>query len=414
MINKVKGTQDFLDLALFNFFINNAKNYLDLYRFSEIITPILEPIELFKRSLGTFTDVVSKEMYTVNTGSEEEIICLRPEGTASTIRAFLEAGNLLTPWKVYSWGPMFRHERPQKGRYRQFHQLTSEIVGTESVDQDVNLIKMLDRFFSDCLKLDSYTLNLNFLGCAEDRETYKQLLYKQLPENLCNTCIERKNKNIMRIFDCKIEACKEIYKNMPKIADTLCEHCSEEWVSLKNNLECLSVSYVYNPMLVRGLDYYEKTVFEFSSFNLGSQNAFCGGGRYKLAKALGSKEEFPSIGFGIGIERVLLLLEQIKDTLDLPKEKPLHLILPLEKEQQLLGLILSDELQAYNIKTDILLEPGSIKSKMRKADKLEARYVILIGPEEQSSKIFTVKDMLLKTESKISQANIVSYFNQIQ
>lgn len=416
MISKIKGTRDILDLSLLNFFLKNIKKQLGLYDFTEIITPIIEPIELFKRCLGDFTDVVTKEMYTINTGQSEEIICLRPEGTASIVRAFIEAGNILKPWKVFTWGPMFRHERPQKGRYRQFYQLTAEIIGTEAVNQDVQFIKMLDRHFTHDLGLDLYSLFINFLGCKEDREKYKQKLYSRLPENLCNTCIERKEKNIMRIFDCKNQSCQKIYQSMPHIADNLCESCSSEWKELKNNLELLSIKYSYNPMLVRGLDYYEKTVFEFSSLDLGSQNAFCGGGRYKLGIKLGHKEEIPSLGAGIGIDRVLLLLEQIQDRIILPKAPALHVIIPLDcdKEQESLALLIADELQAYDLKTDIILEKGSIKSKMRKADKMNARFVLLIGSEEQKNNFITVKDMLLKTERTIKKSSIVSYFREKQ
>ena len=176
MIQRVKGTQDFLDLTLFNFLISQTNKHLELYNFKEIATPILEPLDLFKRSLGLETDVVTKEMYVIKGNDEEEQICLRPEVTASIARAFIEHGGLQTPWKVYTWGPMFRHERPQKGRYRQFHQIDIEVIGSNSIDQDVQFLKMLDRFFHEGLKLNTYALLINFLGCAADRAEYRKKL----------------------------------------------------------------------------------------------------------------------------------------------------------------------------------------------------------------------------------------------
>lgn len=413
MFNRIKGTQDILDLSLFNFFIAKAKKHLEIYNFKEISTPILEPLDLYTRSLGTETDVVTKEMYTIKTDSEEEIICLRPEGTASIVRAFVNNNINETPWKVFSCGPMFRHERPQKGRYRQFNQLTMEIIGSNSINQDVNFIKMLDRFFSQVLSIDTYALLINFLGCENDRINFKSVLYKFLEtisDKICSTCQVRKEKNIMRVFDCKNPTCQELYKDAPKIAQNLCASCENEWQDLKNNLEILSVSYSYSPNLVRGLDYYGKTVFEFVSTDLGAQNTFCGGGRYdQLAKEIGAKEDQPSIGAAIGIERIVLILEQIANKLVLDELPSLNLILPLGKEQQALGLLLADELQAHNVCTDILLEGDSVKSMMRKAGKLAAKYVILIGQEEQETKTVTVKNMIKGSQEKVAQVDLIKY-----
>lgn len=418
MLKKIKGTQDFLDLTLFNFFISKAKKHLKLYDFKEIATPIIEPTELFMRSLGVETDVVSKEMFIIQSKSEEskESICLRPEATASTIRAFVNNNIDLTPWKVFSYGPIFRYERPQLGRYRQFHQFNMEVIGSSSIYQDVQFIKMLERLFQDDLNLDSYALLINFLGCKEDREKYKIKLRKFLEkhqDNLCAKCILRKEKNILRIFDCKNIECQELYKKAPEIANNLCSACQKEWQTLKHELEHLSVSFTYSSTLVRGLDYYEKTVFEFISSELGAQSAFCGGGRYnQLAQEVGAKEDQPSIGAAIGIERILILLEKIKDKLNLPKPNPLYLILPLEKEQSTLALLLADELQANIIKTDILFAESSIKSRMRKANKMEASFVILIGQEEQQNKQVTLKNMENGESKVISQFDLVKLIKQ--
>lgn len=410
MIQRIKGTQDNLDRTLWNFLITEIKKHLEKYNFSEIATPILEPVELFKRSLGLETDVISKEMYTV---TADESICLRPEATASCMRAFINESVQQTPWKVFLWGPMFRHERPQKGRFREFHQINIEIIGSASIIQDVHCITMLDRFFHEILKLDTYALIINFLGCLKDRESYKKKLHAFLQANessLCPNCLTRKERNIMRVFDCKNEQCQELYKKAPYLTDHLCGECEKEWQTLKQSLELMSVSYSHKPTLVRGLDYYDKTVFEFVSTELGAQNAFCGGGRYNaLAREIGAQEDYPAFGASIGIERILLLLEQKKDSLSLPTRPALHVIMPLSSEQHALALLIADELIARNICTDILLEGDSVKSMMRKANKLGAHYALLIGPDEQAQKVITVKQMMTGQEEKIQQHDLVPY-----
>lgn len=418
MIPRVKGTQDFLDLTLFNFFISSIKQHLQKYHFTEIATPILEPLELFKRSLGTHTDVVSKEMFIIepHAADTDDRIVLRPEATASTVRAFLENGIQTTPWKVYSYGPMFRYERPQKGRYRQFHQVTIEVIGSAAVAQDVALIALLDRFFHEQLNLNNYAVTINFLGCSEDREKYREKLKKFLEKNLAHLCVNcqvRKDLNIMRVFDCKVETCKEIYKNAPFIADHLCQVCATEWQQVQDMLQMLSVSHTYAPTLVRGLDYYNKTVFEFVSANLGSQNAFCGGGRYdSLARMMGAKEDQPSVGAAIGIERVLLLLEEMKDRLPLPQPPALLVVMPLELVQQPLALIIADSLQAAGCVVEVMLEGDSIKGMMRRANKLGATYVLLIGSQEQQTKTVTVKNMITGSQEHVAQADLVKYFKR--
>jgi histidyl-tRNA synthetase len=413
MIQRVKGTQDFLDLGLFNFLVDEARTHLEQYNFAQVATPILEPVELFKRGLGLETDVVSKEMYTL---VADPTICLRPEATASCMRAFLEHGSIVTPWKVFMWGPMFRHERPQKGRYREFHQINMEIVGTESIFQDAHFIKMLDRFFQEVLHLDTYGLLINFLGCKEDRTAYKKLLHTFLAKNeaaLCEMCKVRKERNIMRVFDCKTESCQQLYEKAPFIADHLCQICNDEWRILRHTLEQLSVSYSYKPTLVRGLDYYDKTVFEFASTELGAQNAFCGGGRYNsLAEELGSKKQYPSLGASIGVERALLLLEKRIDRLQLARKKALYVVVPLAREQHTLALLVADELQARKLCTEVLIEGDSVKSLMRQANKLGAKYALIIGPDEQAKKVVTVKQMVTGESLEVHHQDLLSYLTK--
>ena len=418
---RVKGTNDFLDLTLYNFVIDQVRKHLGIYCFNQIDTPILEHTELFKRTLGLHTDVVNKEMFLIkpHAGSgeekEEETLCLRPEITASMVRAFVDNGIQTTPWKVFIVGPCFRYERPQKGRFREFHQVSIEVVGSAPIAQDVQMIKMLDRLFHETLRFNNYALQINYLGCPADRAAYREKLKKFLDgqTGLCENCMERKEKNIMRIFDCKVETCQKIYQNAPHIIDHLCKTCQEEWQKLQHDLELLSVTFVVQPALVRGLDYYNKTVFEFVSGGLGAQNTFCGGGRYdQLVTQIGGKQDQQSIGAAIGIERLLMLLEPYKDSLALPHPPKLHAILPLSEAQQTLGLLLADELQAVGLCTEVLLEGASIKSMMNRANKLGAAYALILGDEEQQKNQVTVKNMVTGTQEVISQAELVAYLQK--
>src|SRR5579863_516254 len=266
MIPRVKGTQDFIDLRLFNVIIDLIKKHLIRYHFSEIQTPIIEHLDLFNRSLGLETDVVSKEMFLiesrlsdgalVKSGNEgdEDRICLRPEGTAATVRAFVDNRIQTVPWKVFSYGPMFRYERPQKGRYRQFHQINMEIIGSGAIAEDVDYIVMLDRFFQEVLTINNYALVINFLGCSDDRKEYIKILKAFLETDehmaiICEQCKERKERNILRIFDCKNPQCQQLYQKAPLITDHLCASCVVEWQQLQLQLSLLSVSYVHRPTL---------------------------------------------------------------------------------------------------------------------------------------------------------------------
>lgn len=414
MVAKVKGTQDFVDLTLYNYIVNSASNFLDEYNFKQIKTPILEHLDLFKRSLGVTTDVVNKEMFIVQQeGEKKNPICLRPEATASTVRAFVENGIQNLPWKVFSVGPMFRYERPQKGRYRQFHQLNIESIGSENIYQDAEFIKMLDLFFSSKLKLDNYALQINFLGSFEDRKNFSTVLKKFLDtviSKICKTCLERKDTNTLRVLDCKNPDCQEVYTDAPKTVDNLSKESAEEWRKLQETLELLSVSFIANPKLVRGLDYYNKVVFEFVSTDLGAQSAFCAGGRYDaLVKEISdSKQDVPSMGAAVGIERLMLLLENKEVALE---EKPLHVVMPVSENQNVLALLISQELHRAGLATDVLLEGASLKSMMRKANKLGAKYALIIGEDEQKNRTVLVKNMLNSQENVINQPKLVEFLN---
>ncbi len=410
MITRVRGTEDFLDLTLQNFVLDQIKKHLHLYNFSEVETPILEPTSLFIRAVGEQTDIVSKEMYVLDQDKEESI-CLRPEATASIVRAYVENGVQQAPWKVFLHGPMFRRERPQKGRWRQFSQLTIEAINQSNVHYDAHFLKMLDVLFSQTFKLENYVLKLNFLGCINDRKKHKDALLKFLNKKqdaLCPTCRDRKDKNTLRVFDCKNEACKQEYIHAPKIIDYLCKDCSGEWKSLENLLQMLSLSYVIDNFLVRGLDYYNKTVFEFSSRDLGAQNAFCGGGRYALGKEVGGKDDFPSVGVGIGMGRLIMLVEKTQNRLALPEPRPLHVIIPMTKEQQPLALLLAQELLQNNLCTEIFLQEASMTNMMKKANKIGARYVLVLGEDELKNGTIMIKNMLNGESTSVQQNKFLS------
>ncbi len=415
MISRVRGTQDQLDLKLHNFVIDSLKKHLESCNFSEIETPILEYTKLFVRSLGEQTDVVSKEMYVFPAEEGEDSICLRPEATASTIRAFVENHIEKKPWKVFTYGPMFRRERPQKGRWRQFTQFSIEVVNSNSLSQDAYFIKILDAFFSEKLHLQDYVLKLNFLGCLEDRKEHKKALEKFLESQkseICDTCKVRKEKNILRIFDCKVEKCKKIYQNAPKLTEFLCGECKEEWKKLQEVLQVLSVSFVVDPFLVRGLDYYNKTVFEFVSSDLGSQTAFCGGGRYSLGKEVDAKEDFPSVGAAIGVGRLLMLVEKNLDKIQLSQEKALQLIIPMSPDQHNLALLLASELESNNLCADVSLEDASLTNMMKRANKMGAKNVLILGQTEQNDGTVSIKDMQSGQSQTVKQSEAVKYLKK--
>lgn len=435
MVARVRGTRDIIDPRLMFFAMKTITKHLQKYHFQQIITPIIEPVALFKRSLGLETDVVSKEMFIVGSSSAEQgddirlrqgserdprsedlEICLRPEATASVVRAFIEEGIQNLPWKVFLFGSMFRYERPQKGRYREFYQCSLELIGARSLAYDAQLLSMLDRLFRQSLKLEAYALHLNFLGCPEDRVLFKEQLALFLDKHLstlCSTCLKRKDTNILRIFDCKNETCQELYTKAPLLVDCFCEECAIEWRTVRDQLEELSVPFVLMPRLVRGLDYYNKTVFEFVSPLLGAQSTFCGGGRYdQLVKDLGAREDQPSVGAAIGLDRLTLLLEMVQNSLDLPYEPKLFVIVPVSEEQHSLALQVADTLIRADICVDVLFD-GSVKNMMRKADKTGAKTVLLIGKDEQEAGTVKVKHMQSGQEETIKQVELARHLKNL-
>jgi histidyl-tRNA synthetase len=276
---------------------------------------------------------------------------------------------------------------------------------------------MLDRLFHEQLNLSNVALLINFIGCFEDRAAFKVLLAQfldtDIARDICDLCQARKDTNIMRIFDCKNPICQAIYQKAPYIADNLCTACDTEWKQLQEQLSLLSVSFAYKPTLVRGLDYYNKTVFEFVSDNLGAQNAFCAGGRYdSLVAELGGKQDQPSVGAAIGIERLVLLLEPIKDQLRMPQAPAVHVIIPMDAAQQTLALLLADELQAADLCTEVMLDGDSLKSALRQANKLGAAYCLLLGSDEQATRTVTVKNMITGASERMPQIDVVKFLSK--
>ncbi len=422
MLTRVKGTQDIFDLSLRNFLVEKVKKHLVYYNFQEIITPLIEKAELFQRAVGNQTDIVTKEMYFVRSAKEDgdEQLTLRPEITASIMRAFLMSNPTNLPWKVFTYGPVFRHERPQKGRYREFYQVSIELIGSPDVPataaQDAYFLMMLDRLFSEQFMLSDYALLINFLGCQDDRASYRSALQAFLEKDIqkvCDVCATRSTSNVLRVLDCKNPECQDFLKNAPVITDFLCSSCKKEWQSIQNLLHLLSVSYTLMPFLVRGLDYYNKLVFEFVSVGgLGAQNAFCAGGRYDgLARQIESERDYPALGAAIGVERVLLLLENAPITL-LPV-LPLHCILPMDENTVELALLLTDELHAHQLRAEPFLEGKSLKSMLRKADSMQAATAILIGSDEKAGNFVTVKDMRKSTTTKVPQSELILFLKNV-
>ena len=391
MIQKPKGTKDVLPEEAFkwNYIEGTATMVFENYDYKEIRVPTFEYTELFERGVGDTTDVVQKEMYTFEDKGGRSIT-LRPEGTAGVIRAFIENGlsSKTLPLKVHYSMPMFRYENVQKGRYREFNQIGAELIGTSSYLADVEMISMADRFLKE-LDLNDVYLTINSIGCPECRAKYQEALKQFIGDNLsnyCTTCKIRFDKNPMRILDCKETRCKELNQGAPVILDYLCDKCKTHFENVKNGLDELGIKYTVDSSIVRGLDYYTKTVFEFISERDGY--TVLAGGRYDgLVKELGGQDT-PAIGFAAGEERLLSLLSGEK--IDYA---PLEIcIVSLEERYDLDSMKLAEELRKYySVQTNI--SSRSFNAQMKYANKIGAEYVIVLGENEIKNKKCKVKNM---------------------
>ncbi len=395
MIKALKGMKDILppQNEKFTHFLENASQIAQKYGYEFIETPILEETLLYKRGVGDSSDIVGKEMYEfIDKGGNE--ISLRPEGTAGVVRSFIEAkydrvGGI---YRFFYHGPMFRYERPQKGRFRQFHQFGCESFGTKSGYEDANIIKLLKEIL-DSFHLN-YTLKLNTLGCPKCITPYKEILQKELHkiDELCSDCQRRRDTNPIRVFDCKNSHCQELLKEVPRLNQHLCDECESDFSELLNLLDLSDITYEIDPNLVRGLDYYTKTAFEFISGDLGSQNAIAGGGRYdKLVELMGGKPT-PAIGFAIGIERILELIT-------LPKrERGGYYFGALDDSAMQKLFIEAGKKRALGERVIQSYDAKSLKAHLKTADKINARYCAILGEDEIKNNKLWIKDLENKKE----------------
>jgi len=412
----LRGMRDILpeEIRTWQFIEETAKKLLEIYNFKEIRTPILELSELFLRSIGEESDIVEKEMYLFEDKKGRKI-ALRPEGTASVVRAYIQNAlfNHPFPQKFYYLGPMFRYERPQKGRYRQFHQIGVEVFGISTPSVEAELLCLLKDFFS-ILKIEGLSFEINSLGCKKCRPLYKENLNSYLKNkapNLCSDCKRRLVKNPLRVLDCKVSECREALKDNPLIIDYLCEDCINHLENLKKELKILEIDYVINPKIVRGLDYYTGTVFEVTTNMLGSQNAVAAGGRYdELVQLLGGHPT-PAAGFAIGMER---LVEICKQTLILEPEKSLVYIAFAGRNEEKEAKRLVRLLRQKGIKTEAPYEYVSLKNQLKKADRLGVKWVLIVGEEELKKGKYRWKNMKESTEGEAGIEDILSMLEEIK
>ena len=377
-----KGTKDMLpqDAYKWHFVENKFREIAKFYGMREIRTPMFEHTDLFSRGVGDTTDIVQKEMYTFNDKGNRSIT-LKPEGTSPVVRAFIENRlfNEAQPTKLYYAIPCFRYENVQKGRLRQFHQFGTEVFGSKEPSMDAEVIAFAMEFLKS-LGLKSLSLNINNLGCPNCRPKYNEALKKFLEENyddLCGLCQSRFEKNPMRILDCKNKNCGEITKNAPIILDYMCEECDTHFTEVKKYLDALNIPYTVDPGIVRGLDYYTKTIFEI----LNDDFTVCGGGRYdRLIEQLGGPE-MPAVGFGLGIERLLLTLQN--EGIEIPNEGLYDLYIGARGEDgKLASFKLANALRTRGIKTEINHMGRSLKAEMKYANKIGAKFTVVLGDDE--------------------------------
>lgn len=396
MIQKPKGTKDILQTESYKwqYIENKVGNILTNYGYKEIRTPVFENTELFQRGVGDTTDVVQKEMYTFEDKGGRSIT-LRPEGTAGVVRAYIENGmsSMPSPVKVWYNMAMYRYENVQKGRLREFHQIGVEVLGSGSYLVDVEAIMMASDIFKK-LNIPNIELNINSIGCPKCREAYQKALKEFIKPNLdkyCDTCKSRYERNPMRILDCKEKTCKELNKGAPVILDYLCEECKTHFENVKEMLTRLGIDYKIDPEIVRGLDYYTKTVFEFIAKNEGY--TVLAGGRYDgLVKELGGQDT-PALGFAMGLERLIEIFEKYNDNTIIPLNTPRVYIANIGDNANIFATKLVHELRQAGIYAEKDITGKSINAQFKYANKINAKYVITIGDDELINNKAGIKDM---------------------
>ena len=407
MINILKGMKDRYsdDIRKYDFIIHTAKKIFSKYRFEKIITPVLEDTELFRRSVGDETDVVSKEMYEFKDKGNRSV-SMRPEGTAGVVRAYLEAGfhksDPIVKW-FYN-GPMYRYEAPQKGRYREFHQVGAEIFGIRSPYIDAEIIKMGCEFLEK-LGITGLTVELNSLGNLESRKKYIDDLKKFMAERLDKLSEDSKRryeKNPLRALDSKDKGDQEQFKDAPKLYDYLDGESKKYFEDTKKYLELLNIKYVENPKLVRGLDYYSDTVFEIKSDKLGAQATVLAGGRYDRLLEILDNVKIPAIGFAAGMERISMLMDESL----IEQEKDRVYVVYFDDTKEYFVKIV-EELRKNDIRVNFDYSPKSFSAQMKKANKINAEYVLILGEEEQQENVITLKKFSTGEQEKYSLGKVL-------
>ncbi len=406
----IKGFKDILpqEVGSWQRFESKARRLFDAFGFFEIKTPLLERTELFSRGIGQDTDIVSKEMYSL-TDSKGREMTLRPEATASVVRAYIQHRLYKKSpiQKLFSIGPMFRHERPQKGRFRQFHQINAELFGDAGPKSDADIIIMAVHLF-ESMGFSDLSLNLNSLGCDMCRPRFRQELKDFLLGKtgaLCTDCVRRAETNPLRVFDCKVEGCNEVVDKAPSILEFLCDECRDHFEALKSYLDASNIPFVMNHQLVRGLDYYNRTTFEIQTDRLGAQNAVAGGGRYDgLVKLLGGPDH-PAIGFAVGVERVIALLGE-EETLE--SRKPDLFIAALGEAAGKESFVWVSDLRKSGLWVEMDYGSKGLKAQMKKAGSLGTKKVLIVGDDELASGMGVLRDMETKVQEEVSLENIVN------
>src|SRR5579885_499278 len=424
MIKAIRGTRDLLppDTALWNFVEKTVREVFQAYNFQEIRTPIFEETQLFASGVGEETDIVSKEMYTwMDQGRAEsdkgQSLTLRPENTAGVVRAYIEH-NLQARGlnKLFYIGPQFRRERPQKGRYRQFYQIGAEVIGpatsgSESPARDAEILELLATML-DRLGIKGWTLQLNSIGCPADRAKYNEALRQALApvkDRMDPDCQRRAVTNPLRVFDCKVPEDQPIIEKLPRISEFLCENCREHFARVKDILRAVGVEFQENDRLVRGLDYYTRTAFEFTHGNLGAQNAILGGGRYDgLSEALGGPPA-PGIGFAIGEDRLVMSLAESAANVT---QKPDVYIAPLGEGMNRAAAPLARELRRGDLVVELGDESFRLKKSFDAATRLGARYVLIVGENEVKANTFTLKNQQSGEQNLVPRPELSRWLKQ--
>ena len=417
MIKAPRGTHDILPSETYrwHYIEEHIKNICLEFGYKEIRTPMFESTELFERGVGDTTDVVQKEMYTfLDKGGRS--ITLKPEGTSPIVRSFVENSIYANPQptKLYYLYPCFRYEKPQAGRLREFHQFGIEVFGASlpSIDAEVISLAMslLDR-----LGVTGIELNINSIGCPDCRKGYNEKLkdyFRPRLSELCETCRERFEKNPLRILDCKIDSCKKIAKDAPVLIDHICDDCNSHFETLKGYLEVMQIPYSVDPTIVRGLDYYTKTVFEIISKNKGSEGTICGGGRYDgLVSEIGGPK-MPGVGFGMGLERLLLVLESIGKIPE-NNECPDIFIANIGDGADVFVQKLILDLRKEGIAAERDYLARSVKAQMKYANKIEAKFSAVVGDDEISQNLVNVKNMITGDSKEVEISTISQYLKSI-